>query len=163
MATQVVGAITALTLLSSIIYDWAYFQTIDRRLIQLLSINDHITNALEWLPLVTAINLPILFLGYHVSLGRYIDRSAEYIKMNDKYGWLTYSFCFFICFVLIFLLLPPSEWGWYFLLLSMGAGPLLMVAMHYSRIPSSLMRIFGNFLTFCTFLCTLATEKRWKI
>ncbi|MDT5029577.1 MAG: hypothetical protein QOE61_6182 [Micromonosporaceae bacterium] len=63
MATQVVGAITALTLLSSIIYDWAYFQTIDRRLIQLLSINDHITNALEWLPLVTAINLPILFLG----------------------------------------------------------------------------------------------------
>lgn len=48
---QVAGAVASGTLLASVLYDWAYFRVFYPHLTQFLSLNDHITNALEWLPL----------------------------------------------------------------------------------------------------------------
>jgi hypothetical protein len=47
----VVAVISAAALVLSIVYDWAFFQVIDPRLLPLLTLQDHLAGAVEWLPL----------------------------------------------------------------------------------------------------------------
>lgn len=47
---QVVTVVTGLTVVLSLLYDWAYFSVVSPSSIQLLSIQDHISGAFEWIP-----------------------------------------------------------------------------------------------------------------
>ncbi len=54
---RAVGVVSGATVALSVAYNWSYFETFDPPAIQLLSISDHVTSALQWLPGTIALYL----------------------------------------------------------------------------------------------------------
>jgi hypothetical protein len=48
--SQAATLVTGLTVGVSVLYNWAYFQVVSPKSIELMKISDHISSALEWLP-----------------------------------------------------------------------------------------------------------------
>lgn len=158
LATQAIGIASAVTLLSSIIYDWAYFRTIDGRLIQLLSINDHLTNAMEWLPLTAAMNIPVFYLNYKAKMASYIERPVLFLHGNTKSGWITYGLSLLAGVASFAFLLPAAEWV-DLTLLSLGLTPLFAVGMHRLGIASGIRKIAVFALWSCSLFLVLGNER----
>src|SRR5258708_37319926 len=51
------------TIVLSVVYDWAYFAVVDPSAIQLMSISDHVSSAMQWLPLSVIVYFASLFLN----------------------------------------------------------------------------------------------------
>lgn len=48
--SQAAAAVSSLTVVSAVFYNWAYFSTVAPRVGQLLTISDQVSSALQWLP-----------------------------------------------------------------------------------------------------------------
>jgi hypothetical protein len=68
----VLGLLAPTTLVCSMVYNWAFFETVDPTGLQLLTLSDHVVTALEWVPFVVASNfaaIPLTLFTLHLLKG----------------------------------------------------------------------------------------------
>ena len=79
----VAGAVSALSLLVSILYDWQYFRIVRADLFQLLTLADYFATAVQ---VVSAIAVRAVFSGVLGGLGAMIGTIIAYLLLNFESG-----------------------------------------------------------------------------
>ena len=128
--TQIVSVVSGATVLAAVLYDWAYFRVVRPNLIQLLSLRDHVTNALEWLPLSVTVGL----LGFIWGLveRRAYDPAMTTTAAERRVVWINSGILYALLLLLIGLVIfldSPGAWGSVVLIALLIVVPFLVLRM----------------------------------
>lgn len=93
---QVATIVTGSTVVLSVVYNWSYFSVVDPSAIQLLTISDHISSALQWLP---ASILTGAFYGIMAAVPDIIARSPPRPQLPAIWARIIGVFLIFITIV----------------------------------------------------------------
>lgn len=117
LVAQLAGAITAATVLFSVLYNWAYFETVYPSALQLFTIGDHIASAIEFLPATVASAVVGGLFGYFGFIGKLIPKkknpkpySPDEWKKVRRTQYVFWSIIFLGFGGFLQLLSPPGLW-----------------------------------------------------